>query len=408
MNSAVTTSRSHLQGAHIVCFAPNPWNDLWRNRHHIFSRLARENTVLYVEPKVYSLADLRRGQMGVEDLRRPRCQHEADGLWLYRHPVWAPRTARPGLKQLMRRLRRLALRRAMARLGMCRPITWVFQPIHAELVGTLGECLIVYHVVDQYAAFRYHSLEKRQRIQDEERQLLPRADLVVVSSQALLAAKSSLNPHIVVVPNGVDLAAFERVWQSNVPPPEDVAQLRHPIIGYSGHISVRLDLPLVTEIARRRPDWSLALVGTVWERGCEEELQVLRALPNVHFLGQKAPEQVPQYICAFDACLIPYRQGEEAYHSSPIKLYEYLAAGKPVVGIDIPALDGFRAVVHVADSPETFVRSLEAALREDGSTLVKERRRLAAANTWERRVEQISTAIQTRLEDMSGDSSPVP
>jgi len=396
-------SNSLLTGAHIVCFAPNPWDDLWRSRHHIFSRLASQNMVLYVEPEVYSLSALRHGRVRL-DLSAPRLRHEADGLWLYRHPVWAPRTVRPGLKQLTRRLRWLALRQAMARLGLHRPITWVFQPLHAELVGTLDECLIIYHVVDQYAAYGHHSPEKQQHIRQEERRLLSQADLVIVNSQASLEAKAFLNPHIGLVPSGVDFAAFERVRQANMPLPEDIAQLHRPIVGYTGHISIRLDLPLLAEITRRRPQWSLALVGSVREDKYREELKVLHALPNVHFLGKKAPEQVPQYICAFDACLIPYRQGEEAYHISPIKLYEYLAAGKPVVSIDIPALDGFRHVVRVADSPEAFIAALEAALCEADPTLVEERRRLAAANTWERRVEQISTLVRARLETVLVES----
>jgi len=386
-----------LSNQAILCLAPNPWHDIWRNRQHIFSRLARQNTILYVEPRVYSLAALRRGKVDRRDLWSPRLRHEAHGLWLYRHPVWAPRTRRPGLRRLTKRLRWLALRRAMARLGLRHPITWVFQPRQAEMVGTLGERLVVYHIVDEYTAFRYLSPEERRRIQEGERWLLSRADLVIVTSKALLTTKSSLHPRVVWVPNGVDFQRFEQVRQGNFSPPEDVAKLRRPIIGYVGHISVRLDLPLLAAIARRRPNWSLALVGSVWEKGCEEDLATLRALPNVHFLGKKRSEEVPRYIFAFDACLIPYRQGEEARHISPIKLYEYLAAGKPVVSVEIPALDGFRRVVRTADSPERFVEALEASLRENDPNLVRRRQRLAAENSWENRVEAISAAVEQAL-----------
>jgi glycosyltransferase involved in cell wall biosynthesis len=281
----------------------------------------------------------------------------------------------------------------MARLGLRHPITWVFHPKDTELVGTLGERLVVYHMVDQYAAFRFLSPEQRQRIQEGERQFLPRADLVIATSQALLAEKAPLNPRIVWVPNGVDFAAFERVRQANMPPPQDVAQLSRPIVGYVGHISIRLDLPLLAEIARQRPDWSLVLVGSVWEKKCEREMAALCALPNVHFLGAKAPTEVPRYVYAFDACLIPYCQGKEADHINPIKLYEYLAAGKPVVSVDIPALDGFRHVIRTAGSPDTFVAALEAALHETDPALVEERRRLAAENSWEHRVEAIGAAV---------------
>jgi glycosyltransferase involved in cell wall biosynthesis len=322
-----------------------------------------------------------------------------DGLWLYRHPVWAPSTDRPGLKQLTRRLRWLALRQAMARIGMHDPIiTWVFQPKNAELAGALGECLLVFHVVDEYAAFRHRSPEEQHLIREGERLYLPRADLVIVTSRALLESKRQFNPHTVLVPNGVDFSVFEKVRRANLPPPEDIARLTRPVIGYSGHISLRLNLPLLAEVARQRPEWSLVMVGSVWETGCKEELATLRKLPNVHFLGTKSPEQVPHYIFAFDVCLIPYRQGEEARNISPIKLYEYLAAGKPIVTIDIPALNGFRHVVRVAESAEKFIAEIEVAMSENDSNLVEERRLLASANTWDQRVEEISTLVRGRLD----------
>ncbi|MBL8058953.1 MAG: glycosyltransferase [Anaerolineales bacterium] len=397
MTTETSPAGAGLRGEQIVHFAQGPWHDIWRNRQHIFSRLARDNTVLYVEPKVHWLADLRRGRVKSEAWRRPRLVPEADGLWLYRHPVWAPRTERPGLDGLTRGLRRLALRRAMAQLGIERPITWVFQVKDAELIGSLDERLIVCYVDDEYAAYRHHTPEMRQRILREEPRLLARAHLVIVTSRKLLESKAPYNPQTVFVPNGVDFAAFERAWQAGLPVPEDIRRLPRPIIGYSGHISLRLDLPLLAEIARQRPTWSLALVGSVWEPGAEAELASLRALPNVYFLGQKPAEQVPYYLPTFDVGLIPYRPGEEAQNINPIKLYEYLAAGIPIVSVDIPALEEYGQYVRIAGSPEDFLVGVEAALQDRGAGQVEARRRLAAENTWDQRVQQISALVQARL-----------
>lgn len=392
-----------LAGAQIVCLAPNPWHDIWRNRQHIFSRLALRNTVLYVEPKIANLEELRRA--GRAALGQPRLVREMENLWLYRHPVWAPGFNRPGLRSFARGLRWLALRRAMNHLDIHRPITWVYQPRDAELVGSLGERLIVAHVVDEYAAFQHYSESRRRAIRDGEARLLRRADLVIVTSKALLESKRAHNAHVVYVPNAVDFERFEQARLARRPPPADIARLPPPVIGYAGHISARLDLPLLAAIARRHPDWSLALVGSVWGKGCEAELDILRGLPNVHFLGAKPADQLPEYIHAFDAGLIPYRPGEEARNINPIKLYEYLAAGKPVVSLDLPALDGFQHVARTADTPEAFIAQLEAGLAQDTPEAAAERRRVAAGHTWDRRVELIEAAVAERLGQALADGA---
>lgn len=397
---------ARLRDLSIVHFAHGPWQDIWRDRQHIFSRLARDNGVLYVEPRQYSLADWRRGEVPAEAWQTPRLQHWRDGLWLYRHPPWAPRTDWPGLQGLMRGLRRRALLAAMRQRGFRAPITWFYQPKDAELVGTLGERLIIYQVVDEYAAFRYHSPEKQQRLRALESYWLPRADLVITSSHALLAAKAPFNPNTVLVHNGVDFDAYERVRLAQAEPPADIAGLPRPIVGYVGHVSARLNLPLLAEIARSRPAWSLVIVGSVWDRGCEADLAVLRALPNVHFLGAKAADQVPAYTYSFDVGLIPYLPGEEAQNINPIKLYEYLAAGKPVVSLELPALDGFRHLVRVAETPAGYVAALEAALGDTDPAVVANRRQVAAENTWDRRVEQISAHVSARLAGRPVRGSP--
>lgn len=400
MSLNVGPNSPKLQGAHILLFAHNAWSEVWRNNQHISSRLARENLVLYVEPKIYSLSKLRRGQVPKAEWAQPRLRHAQDGLWLYRHPVWAPRMpAKLGLDRLIQRLRRAALQHAMRQLKFNKDfISWTYQPRDSELTGQMGERFIIYSVVDEYAAFGHQTPEKQRFIREREQELLRMADLVFVTSPALYTSKSPFNLHTFWVPNGVDFTLFEKAWQANVPLPEDIAQLPRPIVGYSGHISGRLNLPLLAQLASRRPEWSFVLVGSVWETGAEAQLATLRNLSNVHFLSQKPAAQVPHYISAFDVALIPYYQNEESRNINPIKLYEYLAMGKPVVSVDIPALDGFRQVVRIGDSVETYSEQIQTALTENSPGLISERRQLAAANTWDQRAEQISRLLRAGWE----------
>jgi glycosyltransferase involved in cell wall biosynthesis len=199
----------------------------------------------------------------------------------------------------------------------------------------------------------------------------------------------------------VDVAAFKRALSS--PRPPATCHLQPAIcnlqpatrIGYSGHVSSRLDLPLLHEIAVARPDWQLAFAGSEWDAGCAEALQALKALPNVHFLGLMPVEEVPHFIVSCDVCLIPYRVNDETRAISSLKLYEYLAAGKPVVSARVPAAEEHAALVRMADGTvESWVEQIEAALAErDDPRQVAARQAVAGENTWEERVERIESLL---------------
>lgn len=168
------------------------------------------------------------------------------------------------------------------------------------------------------------------RIIESEEYKLQKADLVIVVSEALRASKSKLNRNTHVFANGVDTGAYaglnENPTASNV-----MAGIPRPRIGYSGLIASRLDLALLLELTRHRPDYSIVLLGAVDKRDCRSQIGELENLENVHFLGLKPAADVPKYIEGFDVCMIPYARNERARYADPLKLYEYGAAGKEVV-----------------------------------------------------------------------------
>ncbi|MBW2037941.1 MAG: hypothetical protein JRI41_10815, partial [Deltaproteobacteria bacterium] len=250
-----------LTGQNILCFAPDPWHGMWRNRQQIMSRLARTNRVLYVEPKRYTLSGLRRGEVGWSDVRRPRLTAVMDNLWLYHHPVYGLTSGRQAVDRLGRWLRIASLRRTMRQLGMERPILWLVHPTTVEVVGHLDEALVCYHVVDEYAAYSFLEPARRQQMAAAEQTLLSLADVVMVVSPALLAAKSRHHSNVHLVRNGVDFDAFVRATHMSVP--SDIAALPRPRIGYVGAINAKLDFALLRYVAEAFPACSLVLVGPI-------------------------------------------------------------------------------------------------------------------------------------------------
>ncbi len=389
-----------LSNESIVCFAPDPsWHHLWRNRHQIMTRLARRNRILFVEPTPY-LRPVGQAvrQQGLAPLRERTFYSPMPNLWVYRAPNLFPISGKTPLRQITFALRRAHLRRVLTRLGMARPILWVFRYDLGEMVGQLHEKLFIYHAVDAYAGYALSSSDpevraRAQRVVVMERDLVRRADLVFVSSANLLPEKRAWNPNTYHVPNGVDYARFASPPES-IPP--DIAQIPHPRIGYAGAINAKLDFSLLENLAQARPDWHLVLVGPILLPQ-PDKLDGLRALPNVHFLGRKTVDDLPGYMHQFDVALMPYARNPWTEHINPLKLYEYLATGRPVVTTPIPAVQDFSEFLYIADNESAFVQAVAQALEETDSESAARRQAVAREHTWDRRVETFSTIIQAYL-----------
>jgi glycosyltransferase involved in cell wall biosynthesis len=394
-----------LSGQSILCFAPNSWYSIWRSRQQIMSRLARTNRVLYIEPTCYTLSQLRRGEIRWPDVRHPRLTPVMENLWLYRHPVYGLTSDHRAVDRLGRWLRIASLRRAVRQLGMEHPILWLYQPTTVDMVGHFNEALVCYHVVDEYTAYSFLKPARRQQMMAAEERLLGLADIVLVVSPTLLATKSRYHPNVHLVRNGVDFDAFVRVTRANVSPPPDIAMLPRPRIGYVGTVNDKLDFELLRYVAEVLSTCSLVLVGPIDHRHSDVDSLQGAGLENVAFLGRKDVKDVPLYINACDVCLLPYKQNEWTHNIDALKLYEYLACGKPVVSMDLPTARMHGAVIRIADGREAFVAALKAALAENDAAAVEQRIAVARQNTWDQRVALISELIARALSSRSDKRS---
>jgi glycosyltransferase involved in cell wall biosynthesis len=276
------------------------------------------------------------------------------------------------------------------------PILWLYNPEQGPLIGQFGERLSVYHCIDEFTAGT--TGRKRRTIAALEADLLRRADVVFANSLLTYENKRQLNPHTYRIPSGADTAHFAQALDPAVPVHPAIASLPQPRIGTIGHVNERLDYAVLEYLARERPAWSLVFVGDTYPWTMDAPpLRRLRALPNVHFLGHRPFAEVPALVKGMDVCLLPYVGDERALYRSPLKLYEYLAAGKPVVSTDVPEVRPYADVVTVAGTAEAFVAGVEAALREDSPARRDERLAVARQHSWDARVDAMSTVIEEAL-----------
>lgn len=241
---------------------------------------------------------------------------------------------------------------------------------------------VIYDCMDEWTGFPGMG----RAIPKAEQRLVRECDLLVVTAQRLYDKWRGLNRPLVLARNGVDHEFYLEHCQPN----GLLGGLTHPIVGYYGAIADWFDLELLIQTARLRPNYSFVLLGGVFDTDISE----LSRLPNIRLLGQQPYETMPQYLYHFDACLIPFKKNSTTAATDPVKVYEYLSGGKPVVSVALPELEPFRDLLYIADSREDFVTQLDRALTEDDPAMIERRRSFAAENTWQNRYETIGSALR--------------
>ncbi len=376
----------------VLLYAP-PWAGPTRfSKHHLASYFAQRGArVLYVEAPLTPFG-LKRGRhflLELRDaLRPPRLA--ADRLWVRRHFLPVPYhaatslTSRRAANRVGQRLLASVIRRDILRSGAGRPLLIAGLPHAADIVGLLPRRGLVYHCADDYAHVRGFP----DTLPLVEADLCRQADLVITTSETLCQARRELKPETYWIPNGVDVDHFS---QSAVPA-DELREISRPVVGFVGGLSEWVDLELVACLARERPEWSVILIGPIGI-----DAAPVQGLVNVRLLGARDYRALPSYLAAMDVGVIPFKRNSVTYHADPIKAYEYLAAGLPVVATDLPALRRLAHVVRLADSSPGFITQIDLALAEGRATRLVERQREAARHSWTSRFERMEHLIREHV-----------
>ena len=392
----------------ILCFSSTDWEGVWGSRQQVMLRFAqRGHRVLFVEQPAGLEHLLRYPALRRRKLRRwregPRAV--ADNLWIVSLPPLLPgRYYSPTINRLNQWLTAKLANWQIGKLTNLPiyqstnlpVILWLYNPEQAPLIGQFGERLSVYHCIDEFTAGT--TGRKRRTIAALEADLLRRADLVFANSLLTYEAKRLLNPRTYRIPSGADTAHFAQALDPAVPVHPAIAPIPPPRIGYIGHVNERLDYAVLEYLAQARPAWSLVFVGDTypWTMNAPP-LRRLRAFPNVHFLGKHPFAEMPALVKGLDVCLLPYVNDERGVYRSPLKLYEYLAAGKPVVSTDHPEARELGALVYLTTTPGAFVEGVAQALAEDGPERQQSRLAVAQEHSWDRRVDEMERIVNESL-----------
>ena len=381
-----------LRGHHIVCFA-NDWESDPLSKKHIMKRLAEHNRVLWVNSLGYrrprpSARDFRRA---AEKLRRIArgLRRVAPNLWVW-SPFVLPFHGNAAARRWNQRFLQHTLLRTVRRLHMEDPITWTFEPSSADVVGSLGERLTLYHCV---AEFSERPGADGAAIVAMEKKLLERVDLVLVSAGPLEEAKRRFNPATHLVTHGVDVEHFGRALDAATRVPPELERLPGPVIGFFGLVADWVDLDLVRKVAQQRPHWSIVLVGKV-----DTDTSAIAGLANVHVMGWRDYASLPGWCKGFDAAILPFRVNKLTLAANPLKLREYLAAGLPVVATALPEAERLAPWVRVGYNHDHFLHQLDAVVESGQLGPSALRSAAMEKESWDAKVEAMSEIVDGYLE----------
>lgn len=270
-------------------------------------------------------------------------------------------------------------------------ILWSFNPFIAPEWQKFGSKLIVFDAVDNWLSHSSYTKLKT-RLKKAYELIKNEADIIYTVSKNLLNFFED-QPNVHWIPNGVDFIHYNKQYSLIN---RDIADVKKPIIGYIGIIQEKVDLDLVHYLAEQNPDKSIVLVGPIWD---EQSLQKkeLASYKNIFFLGYKSYEEAPMYIQQFDIGIVPHRANDFSASTNPMKVYEYLACGKPVVSTENVGTENMSEVIKVATGYEDFNRLVNQELTDNSSELVKVRQEFAKKYSWYNTVEKMLDLINKKL-----------
>jgi UDP-galactopyranose mutase len=374
-------STSEIQAdktADLVCFSHLRWDFVFQRPQHLLTRCARDRRVFFIEEPIFSNAsmrlDVREAESGVHGV----VPSLPEGL---RSEIAIDAVMKEMTRELFRDHR------------INEYVFWYYTPMALKFTEHFNPVASVYDCMDELSAFKgAHS-----QLSTLEKQLFRDVDLVFTGGQSLYEAKRDQHPAVYAFPSSIDASHFGKA-RTNVADPEDQASIPHPRLGFFGVIDERFDSELLRQVATQRPDWHFIIIGPVVKIDPES----LPKNANIHYLGPKKYNELPQYLAGWDIALLLFARNESTRFISPTKTPEYLAAGKPVISTsirDVVRPYGELKLVEITDTADEFIYAAEKIMsRKPESDWLNRVDAFLENISWDKTWTQMSELIEDVIE----------
>jgi glycosyltransferase involved in cell wall biosynthesis len=374
----------------VVCLSTSPWHPIPTRKQQVMGRLP-DAEILYFDPPVTTIAKYK-DPAAKEKAQAFRAPGEVirPGLTVYAQPpVWPFFNKYRAVNRRNQRYLAKFLREKLRAHGFENPILWCYSPTACDIAPLLPHQALIYDCVDRHSA--YGGLMNPAVVDEMELDLARQADQVFATAQPLCDRLKTVNSSAICLPNGADYARFAKAAEPQPVPPE-LQDIQGPCFGFVGALQQCIEYDFLEAAAKAQPDWTFVLIG---REVAGVNLQSLHALPNIRFLGLRPNEELPKYLAHFDACLNLFDSSPLSKDVSPLKFYEYLATGKPIVSTPQPAqVLQYDAIIRIAHTPAEFIAACAACLTDDGATSA--RMEAGRAASWDSRVAQMCQILKEK------------
>ncbi|MFS8120201.1 MAG: glycosyltransferase family 1 protein, partial [Microcoleus sp.] len=352
---------------------------------HLLSRCAKNRRVFFVEEPVFSAGT---------DWRLDVSIHES-GVW-----VVVPHLSAEISEETGQKIQQEMLNDLLKAAEIQQYILWYYTPMAVSFTNHLKPVAVVYDCMDELSAFQ----GAHPQLKANESELLKRANVVFTGGHSLYEAKQHQHPNIHAFPSSIEKEHFAKA-RYFVEEPADQKDIPHPRLSFFGVIDERMDIELLRGIAEAKPDWHLVIIGPV----VKIDRAILPNNPNIHYLGGKSYQQLPEYLAGWDIAMLPFAINESTKFISPTKTPEYLAAGKPVISTpirDVVHPYGEKGLVRIASNASEFVACAEEILKEgaDSTSWLDEVDEFLADNSWDNTWGEMLGLIESAIEVRSKKS----
>ena len=346
----------------LVCFSHLRWNFVHQRPQHLLSRFAKCFRIFFIEePIIYE------GMDRIE-LKTPHENVQVVIPYL-----------QSSLSTDMEVRQKTLLNMLFRQQAIGNYLFWYYTPQALSISEGFSPKLTVYDCMDELSAFKFAPSELKQ----QEKKLISKADLVFTGGESLYEAKKNLHEEVYCFPSSIDKAHFgkARVRQQE---PEDQALIPYPRIGFYGVVDERFDSELLRQVADCRPDWHFVIIGPVVKINPSS----LPQASNIHYLGSKRYEELPNYLSGWDMATCLFALNESTKYISPTKTPEYLAGGKPVISTnikDVAETYGKNELVYIAETAQEFIECAEKELAiKDKTQWLEKVDSFLRDNSWDR------------------------
>tara|TARA_Y100000590_G_scaffold111125_3_gene126720 strand:+ start:154 stop:1365 length:1212 start_codon:yes stop_codon:yes gene_type:complete len=386
--------------SYLILYGPT-WDGASQvSKHHLAKYWAKlGHSVLYVESQFHLISFITRMKeafrLSARFIFGPN--KITNNLWIHCFPSIFP--YRSGVSFLTNSfslainqfIPRILIKKLCKTLELDNPVVIVGTATALPVIQKLHPKLVVYHCSDDYSSqpnfpASFKALEEK---------LIARSDLIICTAKSLTEVKAPMNPQTYTVTNGADVDHFRSSLDDNTEIPAEIKDLSGPVIGYVGTVFEWLDFEMIAKAARAKPEYNFVFIGPV-----TTDISIILNVPNIHMLGSKSYSSIPNYLKGFDVATIPFIIHDVTLRASPVKFYEYLASGTPIVATRLPDLERFENLVQLVSRPDQYVESIDIALKDKSTTAVSKRLAEAKKHSWESRFEKIDQLIDLALEKL--------